>query len=369
MKELGLEIINKINDYGYIAYIIGGYPRDYLLNIETSDIDIATSATPMELKNIFPDIKIVNDKYGSVILNYHNYRFDIMTFRKESDYLDNRHPSKVVYVNDLEEDLLRRDFTINTICIDKDGNIIDLLNAKEDLDNRIIKTIVDSNTSFSRDALRILRAIRFASFLNFNLSDDVSDAIIKNKGLLKKISYERKKQELDKIFASNKAKEGIELIEKYQLDEVLELSNINRIKDYSDIIGIWSMINPSKYHFSSSERDLIKKVNIVYDMDNLDNYTLYKYGLYVNVLAGINKGIEKKDILKKYESLKIEKRDDINITTKDICNILKRKPDYLISEIYNDLERKILDNKLINKKSEIEIYLLDTYSNRKDKDE
>ena len=358
MKELGLQILNKIYDYGYQAYIVGGFVRDELLGIETNDIDITTNATPMELKNIFPTLEIASTSYGSVRIIYENVRFDITTFREEDNYLDNRHPSNIRYVNDLKTDLLRRDFTVNTLCIDKDGNLVDLLNGKEDLNNHILKTIIDSDISFSRDALRILRAIRFASFLNFSLSDEIINAINKNKDLLKKLSYERKKDELDKIFGSNKAKEGILLIKKFHLEEALDLPNINRVQDYSDIVGIWAMINPNNYKFSSNQRELINKINLVYDMDNLDNIVLYEYGLYVNLIAGINKGINKKDILEKYDSLPIKNRNDINIKSDEICNILNKKAGPFISEIYKELERLILTSKLENDTLRIREYII-----------
>ena len=357
MKELGLEILNRIYEYGYDAYIVGGFVRDELLGIETNDIDITTNATPMELKNIFPNIEMKSSSYGSVKIIYDNTSFDITTFREEENYFDNRHPGSINYVNDLKSDLIRRDFTINTLCIDKDGNLIDLLNAKDDLNNHILKTVGDSNISFSRDALRILRAIRFASYLDFSLSDEIVEAIEKNKYLLKRLSYDRRKQELDKIFGSNRAREGIELIKRFHLEDVLELNNINRVHDYSDIVGIWSMINPTAYKFSSNEKELIKKINLVYEMDNLDNYVLYKYGLYVNVIAGINKGIDKKDILEKYDSLIIKKKDDIEISAKEICDILKKRPGSFIGEIFHDLEMKILNNELPNEKNKIIEYI------------
>ena len=357
MKELGLEILNKIYNYGYVAYIVGGFVRDGLLGIETNDIDITTNATPMELKNIFPNLEIGSSSYGSVKIIYENTRFDITTFREEDNYLDNRHPSNIQYVNDLKTDLLRRDFTVNTLCIDKDGNLVDLLDGKKDLDNHLLQTIIDSNTSFSRDALRILRAVRFASYLDFRLSDEIVDAIHKNKELLRKLSYERKKQELDKIFGSNKAKEGILLIKQLQLDEVLELTNLDRVKDYSDIVGIWAMINPQGYSFSSNQKELINKINMVYDMDNLDNLILYKYGLYVNLIAGINKGIKKKDILEKFGNLPIKSRNDINISVKEMCEILNKKAGSFIGDIYIELENLILTGKMENNKVEIIEYI------------
>lgn len=363
MKEIGLEILNKISEYGYVAYIVGGYVRDTLLKVESNDIDITTNATPMELKNIFPNIEVVNATYGSVILYYKNYRFDITTFRKDLEYLDNRHPSEVVYVNDLKTDLLRRDFTINTLCIDKDGNLIDLLNAKNDLNKHLIQTVVDSDKSFSDDALRILRAIRFACLLDFELSDEIKASIIKNKHLLKKLSYNRKKNELDKIFCSNKAFDGIKLIKEYNLVKELDLDGIERVKNCSDLIGVWAMINSKKYSFSKSEKELIRKVNLVYKMDNLDYRVLYQYGLYVNVLAGINKGLTKKDILAKYESLPIKAKDEIKIDASEICIILKKKPGNFIGKIYKDLENKILNNELENDNKKLREYL-ENYQNK-----
>lgn len=360
MKNTALEVINKIYNYGYEAYIVGGFVRDNILGIESKDVDITTNATPMELANIFPEIQTSNFNYGTVILIYKNCRFEITTYRKDSDYLDNRHPVSVTYVNDLETDILRRDFTINTICIDKDDHIVDLLQGQIDLKNKYIRTVIESDKSFKTDALRILRAIRFSATFDFALSEEIKIAIKNNHNLLRNLSYERKKQELDRLFTSSKEK-GIKLLKEFHLEEDLELDGIDRVKDCSDLIGIWAMINPKNYKFTSSESELITKVNEVYNLDNLDNQILYKYGLYVNVLAGINKGIEKKEILTKYEELPIKTRDEININAQEICDVLNKKPGKFISDIYSKLEELILTNKLINDKSKIIEYINSQY--------
>ncbi len=361
MKELGLEILNILSDHGYVSYIVGGFVRDSLLGIKSNDVDITTNAKPKEIKKLFPDCEIKSDSYGAVIVNYKKYRFDVTTMREELEYLDSRHPSGIIYVSDIKKDLLRRDFTINALCFDKEGKLIDLINGKKDLDNKIIKTIGEANKSFSDDALRILRAIRFASLLDFKLSDETKEAIINNKHLLVKLSSARKKEELDKIFASGKAKEGIKLIQDLGLVNELNLTNLDRINDYSDIVGIWAMINTNYYEFSSSEKELIEKINIVYDMDNLDNLVLYHYGCYVNVLAGINKGLNKKDILEKYESLPIKRRDEINITAKDMCEVLNKEPGPFIGELYQLIEDKILLKELDNDNNIIKKYIKENY--------
>ncbi len=357
MIGLGLEIINKLYENGFIAYIVGGFVRDSLLNLTSNDVDITTNAKPKEIKELFSDCEIKSDSYGAVIVNYKNNRFDITTMREELEYLDNRHPSSVIYVDDLKKDLLRRDFTINALCFDKDGKLIDLIDGKKDLDKKIIRTIIPSDKSFKDDALRILRAIRFAALLDFELSDEVKESIINNKHLLSNLSKSRKKEELDKIFGSNKAKEGIELIKEFDLLEELHLENIDRVKDFSDLVGIWAMINTDYYSFTSSESDLIKKVNKVYEMDNLDNLVLYHNGCYVNVLSGINKGINKKDILEKYEALPIKRRDEIMITAKEMCEILGKEPGSFIGKIYSIIEDKILLGELPNENEVLKKYV------------
>ena len=366
MKEIAIEFINILEEHNYKAYIVGGFVRDYLLGIESHDIDITTNATPKDIGNVFDNIKVkkninLEDNYGSVQVIYKNIVFEVTTFREELEYFDNRHPSRIRYINDLEPDLKRRDFTINAICISKDGKIIDPLNGQEDLQKKIIKTIGDSKKSFQDDALRILRAIRFSVTLNFELDKEIIKAIKTCKKYLKNISYEKKKLELDKIFASNYAKRGIEILKQLSLIEVLDLENIDRVKDYSDVMGIWSMINPPSYHFTKIEREMIDKVNLVYEMNNLDPIVLYRYGLYVNILAGTNKDLSKKKITEYYNKLPIKSKNEIMITAPEICEILKKEPGPFLKEIYEKLEIEILKGKLNNVKEDILSYIVNNF--------
>ena len=186
MYNTALELLNKFNEANFKAYIVGGFPRDLYINKKSTDVDICTNATPKEIKEIFKDSKINNEQYGSVSLIYNTVRFEITTFRKEKKYENNRYPVKIKYIDNLIDDLLRRDFTINTLCIDSEGNYIDLLNAKQDIDNKIIKCVGDANKKIKEDILRSLRAIRFATILNFKLDDKLKKAIKKNKKLIKK---------------------------------------------------------------------------------------------------------------------------------------------------------------------------------------
>lgn len=362
MLNTALKLLKKIEDRGFKAYIVGGYVRDYLLGRESLDIDITTNATPMDIKQIFSDIFIPKMEYGSVTVFYHNIRFEITTFRKELTYINNRKPIEFEYINDLKEDLTRRDFIINTICMDSKGEIIDLLNGQDELNKKEINTVGDSYHKFNEDSLRILRAIRFATILDFKLSNDVKDAIRKTKGNLVNLSYQRKKDELDKIFSSKNAKYGISLIKELELDKELEIYNLDEINLDLDIIGIWTLLDISdKYPFSKSEKELIHRIREALDEDNLSNETLYNYGLYVNSIAGAIKGIDKKKITSKYESLPITNKKDIAITSKDMMDLLNKKGGTYIKDIYNDLTVLILNGKIENNYEVLCDYILKHY--------
>ena len=177
MLDIALKLLDEITSYGFQAYIVGGFVRDYILGIESNDIDINTNATPKEIKNIF-DSCLPNEDYGSVTVIKKGVRFEITTFRKEMSYLDNRRPSQIEYIDDLYQDLLRRDFTINTLCMNKDGEIIDFLGGRSEIDSRVVKTVGNAKTRFEEDSLRILRAVRFATILDFKLDKETRDAII-----------------------------------------------------------------------------------------------------------------------------------------------------------------------------------------------
>ena len=167
MFELGVEVLNILFRHRYEAYIVGGFPRDMYLGKDSYDIDITTNANFDELQSIFDNIK--ENGYMSYLLEYKGHTFQITTYRKDISYVDNRKPNIQERVNTLDEDLQRRDFVINTLCIDRNGKYVDLLGAKKDIDNKLIRTVKDPDKSFKEDALRMLRCIRFSFYKKINL--------------------------------------------------------------------------------------------------------------------------------------------------------------------------------------------------------
>ena len=356
MYSTALELLDKLNKANFKAYIVGGFPRDLYINKKSIDVDICTNATPKQIKEIFKDSKINNEEYGSVSLIYNNIRFEITTFRKEKKYEGNRYPVKIKYINNLIDDLARRDFTINTLCIDSNGEYIDLLNAKQDIDNKIIKCVGDANKKIKEDILRSLRAIRFATILNFKLDEKLKRAIKKNKKLIKKLSSYRKKEELEKIFSSPNCKYGLELIKELELDKVLNIDT--NILVTTSSLGIWAQLDVLDiYPFTKNEKQTIINIKSALKEDILNNNILYKYGLYICTLVGEIKNIDRTEIVKKYNDLPIFSIKDININVNQICEILNKEKGPFIKEIYKDLEYKILNNLLKNEYSEIKKYL------------
>lgn len=355
------EILEMITNKGFKAYVVGGYVRDYLRKIKTNDIDICTNARVKDLMEIFKDYKVTPLEYGNILLETKDYLYEITTFRKDIDYINNRKPI-IEYVDTLEEDITRRDFTVNSICMDKDGKIIDLLNGKKDLNKKIIRTIGDPYFKIKQDSLRILRAIRFASCLNFKIEETLKTAIKENKDLLKDLSYERKKEELTKIFTSDNKAYGIKLLKELDLLEVLELTNIDNVLRTKDLIGMWSTITINdNYPFTKKEKDLINNINKLLKEDLNDIFVLYKTGLYeINVVCDLRK-LSKKKYSNKYEKLVIKDKSEINITTEEICSLLNKKPGCFLKEIYSDLEKNILLKNIKNNKEEIEKYILNNY--------
>lgn len=344
------KILETLENEGYQAYLVGGYVRDYLLGVTSFDVDIATDALPKDIHRIFNSSK---NNYGSVNIKVDKLNVDITTFRKDLNYV-NRRPSKVVYINNLIDDLERRDFTINAICMNKNGKIIDLLNGCKDLDRRTIKMIGSIDVKLKEDPLRIMRAIRFACILDFKIEDELYEKIKEYSYLVGDLSKERIKNELDKILISKNYKYGLELMKDTKISEVLEI-NYDDINYVDDLLGMWAQVKVLNIPFTNVEKGNIIKITEVLDFGKIDNEILYKYGLYISRVAGKILNIKTTKISKMYNKLPIKSREDIDITSKEISSIVVVGE--VIGETYKIIEKEILNYRLKNKKSEILKYL------------
>ena len=196
-------ILNRLNDNGYEGYIVGGCVRDSLIGIEPHDWDICTSALPEQVIELFSGFKVIPTgiKHGTVSIVLDDKVYEITTYRIDGEYKDNRHPETVKFVTDLELDLARRDFTINAIAYNEVKGLIDPFGGYDDIIEKRIKCVGNPNDRINEDALRIMRAIRFALRFNCDIDSETLSAIHKNKDLLKKVSAERINSELTKILS------------------------------------------------------------------------------------------------------------------------------------------------------------------------
>lgn len=199
--------LNRLGENGFEAFLIGGSVRDALMGLPLGDIDITTNALPHDVERVFTDFKSVETgiKHGTVTVIVNGEPIEITTYRTESGYSDNRRPDFVSFSQSFSGDVLRRDFTMNAIGISKDGEIRDEVGGMADIENKLVRAIGSAEERFSEDALRILRAVRFASVLDFEIEEDTKRAVHEKRELLKNISAERKRDELLKLINGDNA--------------------------------------------------------------------------------------------------------------------------------------------------------------------
>ena len=201
--------LSALEQRGFKAYLVGGCVRDFLLGNSPSDFDITTDAMPEQTKKCFEGYEVLTNgiKHGTVTPIIAHKAVEITTFRTDGDYSDNRHPDKVEFTSRLGDDLARRDFTVNALAYSEGEGVTDLFGGREDIKNKIIRCVGEADRRFGEDALRILRAMRFASVLGFNIEKETEKSIKKNIKLLKNVSAERIYGEFIKLLNGENASE------------------------------------------------------------------------------------------------------------------------------------------------------------------
>jgi len=221
LQDKAKTIVQRLREEGYPAYFAGGCVRDMLLGKEPQDYDIATAAHPEDIQRIFPQTIPVGAQFGVILVLVEGEPFEVASFRHDGPYLDGRHPSSVRY-GSLEEDVLRRDFTINgMVCDPLENRIIDLIDGRRDLEQRVIRAIGDAERRFEEDRLRMIRAVRFAASLDFQIDPATFDAIKKLAGTIAQIAWERIGDEITRILTEGGARRGFELLDESGLLQVL----------------------------------------------------------------------------------------------------------------------------------------------------
>lgn len=204
-------VIEELKSRGHEAYLVGGCVRDHLFNRPTKDVDVATSATPEEVMQAFPGVKLVGASFGVCLVPVADDSIEVATFRKDGLYMDGRRPEDVVF-GSIEEDAGRRDFTINALYMTPEGDIIDHVDGLQDVQNRILRCVGDPRRRFGEDALRLLRAIRFAARLDLTFDHTTWEAIKELAPTITRISAERQREEITRMLVNENAFKAMELM-------------------------------------------------------------------------------------------------------------------------------------------------------------
>lgn len=221
LRNGALSIVTRLKEQGHQALLAGGVVRDLLLERPVADVDIATSARPDQVQSLFEHTVDVGKEFGVIIVVVDSAPFEVTTFRKDVDYIDGRHPVRVTF-SDAREDAMRRDFTVNALfLVPETGEVIDYVRGREDLDLRLIRTVGPAADRFKEDRLRVLRAIRFACQLGFQIEEQTMAALKEFAPLIRQVSWERIRDELLKILCSPEASRGLRLLLETGILEVI----------------------------------------------------------------------------------------------------------------------------------------------------
>lgn len=379
--QKALPIIEKIEASGYEAYFVGGSVRDVLLNHAIHDVDIATSAFPAEIKELFSRTIDVGIEHGTVMVLHQDETYEITTFRTESEYQDYRRPDKVSFVRSLAEDLKRRDFTINALALTKEGTIVDLYDGLGDLQHQVLRAVGKPQERFHEDALRMMRGLRFVSQLGFQLEEQTFASIQANHHLLEKISVERITVEFVKLLMGPYRRKGIEMLIASRcfeycpsLDdqedgllkfmELPDLQLMSEVQSWALLIYCLEISKQEIRPFLKSwkvSNELIRNVQLVVQglrqrqQSPLTSMQLYEYGEQVAVwieelLPYFNQEMCVEEVRTKYHELPIHSLHDLQINGRDLMTAFDRKPGAWLKELLSKCETMVVSGVISNDK-------------------
>ena len=391
-----LPVMQQLVDAGYEAYFVGGSVRDMLLHKPISDVDIATSATPQEVKEIFPHTVDVGIEHGTVMVIHHKEGYEVTTFRTEEGYEDFRHPDKVTFVRSLEEDLKRRDFTINALAIGIDDQLMDFFDGIGDLERQCLRCVGDAKERFNEDALRMFRAIRFVGQLGFQIEENTKNAISLLKMNLSKVAVERMKVEFEKMIKSSYRKDALKLFVETGLYQacplfdgkgeiLLKLAEFP-IKEMS-VLQAWILFVDELKLSDKEVTHLLKswKSSNEQIRDVLVGYKTYRarkeeewnfflaYACPYEVASEVEqlliaqgKSTSMEDLEATYQLLPICSMNDIQLNGYDIIRILKLdKKGPIIGQVLKTVEKMILEQSIKNNAEILEAYVLTHFESGK----
>ncbi|WP_059170939.1 CCA tRNA nucleotidyltransferase [Bacillus sp. FJAT-27445] len=385
-----LPVLDAIHAAGHEAYFVGGSVRDRILSRAIGDIDIATSARPEEIKEIFRKTVDVGIEHGTVLVLVKGNSYEVTTFRTESGYTDFRRPERVEFVSSLHEDLKRRDFTINAMAMDRNGELVDPFGGRADISRKQIRTVGAPAERFGEDALRMMRAARFVSQLGFTIENGTLSSLKESAGLLRHIAIERKKAEFEKLLGGKERKSGLEILVATGMLEFLPglIGRKAELEKYltldSSLLGIdemWALLlycleldKKEAELFLRSWRFSVKQLSWVLKLlqcmkmrlaGDWDLLTLYEAGeeaiVSTEALVQAAGGNANKETMERwlgtYNRLPIKDRRELAVMGGDIIRWEGKSGGPWVKETLVAVEKMVLEGRLENDKEEIKEWL------------
>lgn len=377
-----LPILETIEKAGYEAYFVGGSVRDTMLSKPIHDVDIATSAYPEEIKKIFKHTVDTGIEHGTVMILDHGTGYETTTFRTESTYTDFRRPDEVKFVRSLDEDLKRRDFTVNALALTKDGEVIDLFGGVQDMSAQVLRAVGKPEERFHEDALRMMRAVRFAAQLDFKIDDATQQAIAENAPLLANIAVERTNVEFTKLMQGTAASYGlIEMIKSGLNNFMPGLANTDQDlaayaellqnaqpsddnqawsllsfelglspEDTGEFLKLWKQPN-DMIQTAKSVITLMNKLRLgdVSDWDLYQTQDAITTALATIRLSEVTANVE--DLSVRYQALPIKHKKELAINGGELMKSLHLTPGPLFGKILADLEHLVVIGEQVNDKA------------------
>ncbi|MFD2925785.1 CCA tRNA nucleotidyltransferase [Halobacillus naozhouensis] len=379
--QTSFSLLTQLHRKGFEGHIVGGAVRDLVLGRPVGDIDIATSATPDQVNQVFDQVIPIGVEHGTVLVRYQSQSFEVTTYRTEQGYTDFRHPDQVSFVQSIQDDLSRRDFTINAMAMDANEKIIDPYGGKDDLANGRIRAVGDAQTRFSEDPLRMMRALRFASQLQFEVESEVRTAIEDQAAKLGHIATERVAIEFAKLTAGVNYKEGLQLCSQlgvfshlpifskyHHLQKVVPADRLegfavlityyyeqdNNI-DILQWVKSWKQSNKVKrdsFSLAQALREFRKKDEVTHWLV----YQLPEHLLisFVQLLRALGYRIEEQCLTNVAAKLPIQSRNDLAFGAKDLIQLFPQKPKGpWIKSGVEKIEYAVVNKQLPNKYEQI----------------
>lgn len=367
-------IIARLKEAGYEAYMVGGAVRDHLRGATPHDIDVATSASPEQVKALFERTIDTGIEHGTVMVVIEGQGTEVTTFRTESGYSDNRRPDKVEFVNSLIEDLKRRDFTINAMAMTEEMAIIDPFGGRGDLDSGIIRAVGVPGERFSEDALRMLRAIRFSGQLNFRIDPSTKQAISEHAENLQFVAMERIKAELDKIMVSVAPDISMKYLTETRLSCYLPSGGLFEI-DWSeypagnDPLSGWFYLlyqngetfnSIRDYRFSNQDRKDLQHALEASRLPHWDDWVFYSFTerQLALVQAVSHKTVEVK---RRQQALPVRSKSELAANGRDLMEWTGKKAGPWLKEWTRQMEKAVVERRLANDKERIKDWFIDEY--------